>query len=1093
MATPRVLVANRGEIAVRLLETLRSEGAEGVALYAEDDRQGPWVTLADRAEPLPGAGAGAYLDQDAVLAAAAASGATAVHPGYGFLSENATFAARCEAAGLIFLGPTPAQLRTLGAKTDARALAKALAVPLLPGTEGATSLEVALAFQAAHPGPLMLKAIAGGGGRGIRPVAEGEDLRDAFERCTQEAEKAFGEGALYLEQALLTPRHIEVQILGDGQGGVVHLWERECTLQRRRQKLLEVAPSPTLDPALRARMLEAALAMAKHLNYRSLGTFEFLVDPAAPEGFAFMEANPRLQVEHTVTEMITGLDLVACQLAIGSGASLEALGLTAPPAYRGFAAQARVNLETLDATGAVRPQGGTLTRYTPPSGPGIRVDGWGAVGLRPSPRYDSLLAKVIVHSATGSYAQTLGKLEAALGRFDLQGIQSTLPLLRALLRDPAVQENQVDTTFVERHAETLLTAAATLVPAATDAPAEAETESPAVQLDAGDVALRAPMQGTVVSWAVAPGAAVAEGALLCIMDAMKMEHEVRAPQSGILRSLHCEAGDAVLDGAVLAALTPAEVAGGAVEADVELDLDAIRPDLAEVLERHGFGFDENRPEAVARRRKTGQRTTRENLDDLVAPGSFVEYGALTIAAQRRRRPIDDLIKRTPADGMVAGHGIVNGDLFDPDRSRTVVMSYDYTVLAGTQGTMNHIKKDRLIDLAERSRLPVVFFTEGGGGRPGDTDGIGVAGLDCLAFWTFGQLSGQVPLVGITSGRCFAGNAALLGTCDVVIATENSNIGMGGPAMIEGGGLGVFPPEAVGPLSVQRKNGVVDLVAQDEAEAVALAKQYLSYFQGPVADWRCADQRTLRHLIPENRLRVYDVRRVIHTLADEGSVLELRREFGVGMITCLARIEGKPVGLIANDPTHLSGAIDAVGCDKSARFMQLCDAFNLPIVSLCDTPGFMVGPAEEENAMVRHAGRLFVVAGSLTVPLMTLVLRKGYGLGAQAMTGGSFRAPYFIVGWPTSEFGGMGLEGAVKLGYRKELEAIEDLEEREKTYQQMVDRMYQRGKGTNMASHFEIDDVIDPAESRRWISAGLEANPLPHWRTIPPKRPCVDTW
>jgi acetyl-CoA carboxylase carboxyltransferase component len=577
------------------------------------------------------------------------------------------------------------------------------------------------------------------------------------------------------------------------------------------------------------------------------------------------------------------------------------------------------------------------------------------------------------------------------------------------------------------------------------------------------------------------------------MDAMKMEHEIRAPQSGLMASLHCEAGDAVLEGAVIAALTPAEVAAEGEAAEADVDLDHIRPDLAEVIERHGFGLDENRPDAVARRRKTGQRTTRENLEDLVDADSFVEYGSLLIAAQRRRRPIDDLIKRTPADGMVAGHGIVNGDLFDPDRSRTVVMSYDYTVLAGTQGTMNHIKKDRLIELAERSRMPVVFFTEGGGGRPGDTDGIGVAGLDCLAFWTFGQLSGQVPLIGITSGRCFAGNAALLGTCDVVIATENSNIGMGGPAMIEGGGLGVFPPEAVGPLSVQRKNGVVDLVAKDEAEAVALAKQYLSYFQGPVADWRCADQRTLRHLIPENRLRVYDVRKVIHALADEGSVLELRREFGVGMITCLARIEGKPVGLIANDPTHLSGAIDAVGCDKSARFMQLCDAFNLPIVSLCDTPGFMVGPAEEENAMVRHAGRLFVVAGSLTVPLMTLVLRKGYGLGAQAMTGGSFRAPYFIVGWPTSEFGGMGLEGAVKLGYRKELEAIEDPEAREKTYQEMVDRMYQRGKGTNMASHFEIDDVIDPAESRRWISAGLEANPLPHWRTIPPKRPCVDTW
>jgi acetyl-CoA carboxylase carboxyltransferase component len=407
--------------------------------------------------------------------------------------------------------------------------------------------------------------------------------------------------------------------------------------------------------------------------------------------------------------------------------------------------------------------------------------------------------------------------------------------------------------------------------------------------------------------------------------------------------------------------------------------------------------------------------------------------------------------------------------------------------------MNHIKKDRLIETADRSRMPVVFFTEGGGGRPGDTDGTGVAGLDCLAFWYFGRLSGRVPMVGISSGRCFAGNAALLGTCDVVIATENSNIGMGGPAMIEGGGLGVFRPDDVGPMSAHKHNGVVDIAVKDEAEAVAVARQYLAYFQGPVDDWSCADQRLLRHAIPENRLRAYDVRRVLHTIADDDSVLELRPGWGHGMITALARVEGRPVGIMASNPAHLGGALDVEACDKGARFMQLCDAFNLPIVSLCDTPGFMVGPAIEEAGMVRHAGRMFVAAGSLTVPLMTFVLRKGYGLGAQAMAGGSFRAPFFTVGWPTSEFGGMGLEGAVKLGYRKELEAIEDPEERQKTYQEMVDRMYQRGKGVNMASHFEIDDGIDPADTRRWIVAGLKSNPLPHWRDVPPKRPSVDTW
>ena len=496
---------------------------------------------------------------------------------------------------------------------------------------------------------------------------------------------------------------------------------------------------------------------------------------------------------------------------------------------------------------------------------------------------------------------------------------------------------------------------------------------------------------------------------------------------------------------------------------------------------------------MERRRKTGQRTARENLDDLIDPDSFIEYGPLVIAAQRRRRPVDELIRRTPADGMIAGIGSVNGAQFEEGRSQCAIMSYDYTVLAGTQGTMNHIKKDRLIEIAERSRLPLIFFTEGGGGRPGDTDGTGVAGLDCLAFWYFGKLSGQVPMVGIVSGRCFAGNAALLGTCDVIIATENSNIGMGGPAMIEGGGLGVFRPDEVGPVAAQRANGVVDIAVKDEEEAVAAAKKYLSYFQGPTTGWTCADQRRLRHLIPENRLRVYDIRSVIEALADDDSVLELRRDWGHGMITALVRIEGRPVGLIANNPAHLGGALDVEACDKGARFMQLCDAFNLPIVSLCDTPGFMVGPAIEEAGMVRHAGRMFVAAGGLTVPLMTIVLRKGYGLGAQAMAGGSFRAPLFTIAWPTSEFGGMGLEGAVKLGYRKELQAIEDPEERRQTYQGMVDRMYERGKGTNMASHFEIDDVIDPAETRRWIARGLASSPLPHWRDVEPKRPQVDTF
>jgi len=480
------------------------------------------------------------------------------------------------------------------------------------------------------------------------------------------------------------------------------------------------------------------------------------------------------------------------------------------------------------------------------------------------------------------------------------------------------------------------------------------------------------------------------------------------------------------------------------------------------------------------------------VDDLCDAGSFEEYGALVIAAQRGRREMDDLIRKTPGDGMVCGLGRVNGDVFADDSSRCVVMSYDYSVLAGTQGMLNHRKKDRMFEIAREQRLPVVIFTEGGGGRPGDTDAPGVAGLDCLAFRYFGELSGLVPLVGVNSGYCFAGNAALLGCCDVIIATRNSSIGMGGPAMIEGGGLGVFHPTEVGPAAVQSANGVVDVLVDDEEQAVATAKRYLSYFQGPVDDWQAADQRLLREAIPENRLRVYDVRSVIETLADENSVLELRAGFGAGMVTALARIEGRPLGILANNPGHLAGAIDPDGADKAARFMQLCDAFDLPVLSLCDTPGIMVGPEIEKLANVRHASRMFVVGASMTVPFMTIVLRKGYGLGAQAMAAGSFHAPLFTVSWPTGEFGGMGLEGAVKLGFRKELEAVDDPQERRELYEKMVARAYEVGKAVNMASHFEIDDVIDPADSRQRVVSALRSVPDPAPRTEK-KRPCIDTW
>ena len=604
--------------------------------------------------------------------------------------------------------------------------------------------------------------------------------------------------------------------------------------------------------------------------------------------------------------------------------------------------------------------------------------------------------------------------------------------------------------------------------------------------------LGSPLQGTVLIVDVEVGDQITEGQRVVLLESMKMEHEVLAPSGGLVTRVFIEAGQMVEEAENLLSFEEKETALRNDITNQEIDLTHVRPDLAETMERHDIGKDHRRKDAVEKRHKKGQRTARENIADLIDNGNFVEYGPLVIAPQRKRRSIEDLILNTPADGMVGGLAEINSDLFEVDKTQCVVISYDYSVLAGTQGGQNHRKKDRLFEIAKKWKLPVIFFTEGGGGRPGDTDGLQVAGLDCLAFGLWADLSGHVPLVGITSGFCFAGNAAILGCCDVIIATEGANIGMGGPAMIEGGGLGTYHPSEIGPVEIQKANGVVDIVVQDEREAVQVAKKYLSYFQGETSDWDLQDQRTLRHLVPETRVRAYDIRKVIDVLFDTDSVLELRKDFGIGIITSLARIEGKPIGVIANNPNHLGGAIDADAADKASRFMQLCDSYDLPIISLCDTPGFMVGPEAEKTALVRHVSRMFVNARSVSVPTGTIVLRKAYGLGAQAMASGGFKFPMFTISWPTGEFGGMGLEGAVKLGYKKELEAIDNPQEREAAYQKLVDRMYQVGKGLSMADHFEIDDVIDPQDSRQWITAALRAAGPPAKRTGK-KRPMIDTW
>ena len=606
-----------------------------------------------------------------------------------------------------------------------------------------------------------------------------------------------------------------------------------------------------------------------------------------------------------------------------------------------------------------------------------------------------------------------------------------------------------------------------------------------------ETTVRAPLQAQVVEWLVAPGDRVRAGDVLLILEAMKMEHEVRAERPGLVLDCLYGAGEMVDNEAVLLTLAAADGEGAAAPEvpDPALAPQRQRGDWLRWREREDFTLDAARPQAVAKRHALGLRTARENIADLCDEGSFIEYGALAVAAQRRRRSEEDLIANTPADGMVTGIGSVNGALFGAEAARSVVMAYDATVLAGTQGMRNHQKTDRLLGVALDQRLPVVLFAEGGGGRPGDTDMPVVAGLHVGTFAAFARLSGQVPVVGIAAGRCFAGNAALLGCSDVIIATRQSNIGMGGPAMVEGGGLGVYRPEEIGPATVQSANGVIDVLVDDEAQAVTAARHYLSFFQGRLSEWTAPEPEVLRGVVPENRLRVYDSLAAMAGLVDVGSLMVLRAGFGAGIHTALARIEGRPVGLLANNPQHLGGAIDPDAADKAARFMQLCDAHGLPLVSLVDTPGFMVGPEVEARAQVRHVSRLFVTAAGLRVPVFSVVMRKGYGLGAMGMTAGGFHSPVFTVAWPTGEFGAMGLEGAVRLGYRKELEAKPEGPEREALFQQLLAQQYANGAAIQMATTLEIDAVIDPAQTRQWLSLGLAGARL---RERAPSR-FVDTW
>lgn len=1059
--SPVLLIANRGEISARIALSAQTLGIRTVAIYTQDDASSTHVAGADTATQVP-----SYMDIEAVIAAGVQAGATLVHPGYGFFAESASFARAVEKAGMTFVGPPPVALEALGDKERTQSLASELGIPTPTSTgiiTGPEDLKQVAELMESTGTAVGLKAVAGGGGRGIRIVDRREDLEAAFTQCTNEARIGFGDDRVFAQQWLSEARHVEVQVCGTA-AGVYVLGDRDCSLQRKRQKVIEVAPADLTD-SLRNQLHSASTRLLEHVGYTSLATVEFLVTDS---GWYFMEVNPRIQVEHTVTEEVTGCDLVELQLKLAMGKDLDLS--THPYVPDRVAVEARLCAETwgsaesgTHAAGidAVHANRGTISAVDFPTGRNVRVDTWIRSGTQVGTQYDSLLAKIVCTGPDLDHA--LGQLSRALRSVRVTGVATNLAVLEALL--PYVRDARTSTLETNLARILAEVKARGNEKAATDITADAATSvaidkaTPSVParvtLEDGERVVTAPVTGTVVSLAKTGDSASRNAGEIGVIEAMKMHHPVLADAHSAIRTL-VQTGDTVTAGDPVAVIRPVDAHAG----DDSMPAHAPHPGIAEVNERHAMTLDAARPQAVHKRHSKNRRTARENLADLLVPDTFVEYGALALAAQRKRRSVEDLIANTPADGLVGGIGEV---ATPAGPVRAVVMSYEYMVLAGTQGARNHRKTDRLLEIAERQELPVVFFVEGGGGRPGDTDIAPGTQLGVTTFAALALLRGKVPLLAIAAGRTFAGNAALAGVCDIIVAHNDANIGMGGPAMIEGGGLGTFTPEQVGPTDVHRKTGAVDIVVPDDATAVAQVQRLLGLTHGSTEFTHSGDAS---QTVPADRLRAFDMRNVITHVADDDSVVQLRPDYAPGAIVGFLRIEGHPFGFIANNNLHVGGAIDVDAAHSFSQHIELINSYGIPLLSFVDTPGFMVGPEAEKQPGVRAFGDLFVAGARFRGRSGAIVIRKAYGLGAMAMTLGHLQAPDFSIAWPPGELGPMGLEGAVRLGYAKELAAV-DGPEREKLYTQLLDSLYAQGRALAAAEVFDIDDVIDPADTRKW--------------------------
>lgn len=1079
----KVLIANRGEIAVRIARALFEMHITSVAIYSNDDKDSLHISRCDEAVALNSSGTAAYLDADAIISAAIAAGCDAIHPGYGFLSEVASFAESCVAAGIVFIGPSPSSLTILGDKGAARQLAKECAVPLARGTFGATSLAEAKELMASLGGrPIMIKALAGGGGRGVRVVEGIEELPDAFERAGSEAKAAFGSDLLYVEELIRPARHIEVQIIGDSEGQIIHLFERECSLQRRNQKIVELAPAPVLSQECRLQILDAAVALGKAAGVSSLCTMEFLLDVSDDKGrFVFMEANPRLQVEHTVTEEVMGVDLVQIQIALAAGKSLAELGLTQEQigAPKGMAVQLRINMEQIDAQGMSTPTTGRLRAFAPPNGVGIRVDTFGYTGYETNSNYDALLAKVIAHTSSDDVKDVLAKAYRALCEFRIEGVATNLSFLQGLITHDDVTSGHYDTSTITRLAPVILSNSAEhrcLYPNFADGHKDDVIVGKTTAGPEGTLAQPSPMGGLIVEVFAKLGDELKMGQSIAVIEAMKMEHVIKATVSGTVAEIAIVPGASVTSAQPLIFVAPADF-GSVSESDTladKTDQDTAAQDLKNWREKLS---DEARAGSVAKQHSRDLLTARERVAALADPGSFVEIGGLV------RNPSTE--KAAPADGIIVGSCKIDG-------RPAFLMAQDFTVMGGSAGHIGDKKMVRVAQLALKSGAPIIMILDGGGHRIQDgQSSFAYAGATPL-FQEFARLSGWVPIVAAVLGFGFAANTNFAAMADyVVMLRGKSTMGLAGPALVKAGTGETISAMALGGSDVQvDRLGLADGAFDTEDQIFAAIRAYLSYLPSNAQSsapnssrFEASDQNILAQLVPHNTRKAYNMNRVIEAISDVESVFEHKPYFAKNIITAFARIEGRVVGFIANQPMTLAGMLDAPSCEKAARFIALCDAFGLPLIYLIDIPGMSIGSAAEQTVLGRRSAKMLFELGHATVPRISIVLRKGYGLGYLAMAGGrSFDADGAFA-WPSAEICAMSVEGSVDVAYRKTYEAADDPQVRR---QELISDIRKQIGPLQAAEGFGIDDLILPSETRARIVEVLDRTPQRRASTMPPK-------